>query len=48
MPVLLAQKTRSFTVVGVFYLIPGKYTVEITQNGETVTETLEVKEPRGR
>ena len=32
----------------VFYLISGKYTVEITLNGETVTETLEVKEPPSR
>ena len=32
----------------IFYLIPGQYTVEITLNGETVIETLEVKEPRGR
>ncbi|MFQ5570893.1 MAG: WD40/YVTN/BNR-like repeat-containing protein [Rhodothermales bacterium] len=30
----------------VFYLIPGTYTVEITLNGETVSGTLEVREPR--
>ena len=29
-----------------FYLIPGEYAVEITLNGETVTETLDIEAPR--
>ena len=33
---------------GIFYLLPGTYTIEIARDGTTVSGTLKVTEPRGR
>ncbi|WP_456425523.1 WD40/YVTN/BNR-like repeat-containing protein [Rhodocaloribacter sp.] len=41
-------KTMEAAGNGKVYLLPGTYTVEVTMNGETASDTLTIKEPRRR